>query len=139
MIQLYLPESMTWPYKCIQDQSFLQLGLFEGFLHVGNIIYQVLILQLSMLGGNFFLSFGVILQEKLGSQTSKCLSLYKFGTWASLVAQLVKNPPAIWETWVRFLGWEDPLEKGTATYSSILAWRIPWTLQSIWSQRVGHN
>ena len=42
-------------------------------------------------------------------------------------AQLVKNPLAMWETWVRSLGWEDPLEKGTATYSSILAWRIPWT------------
>ena len=50
-------------------------------------------------------------------------------SWASLVAQLVKNPPAMWETWVRFLGWEDPLEKGKATHSSILAWRIPWTIQ----------
>ena len=48
--------------------------------------------------------------------------------WASLVAQLVKNPPAMWETWVRSLGWEDPLEKGKATYSSILGWRIPWTV-----------
>ena len=48
--------------------------------------------------------------------------------WASLVAQLVKNPPAMWETWGRSLGWEDPLEKGKATYSSILAWRIPWTV-----------
>ena len=47
-------------------------------------------------------------------------------TWASLVAQLVKNPPAMWETWVRSQGWEDPLEKGKATHSSILAWRIPW-------------
>ena len=43
---------------------------------------------------------------------------------ASLIAQLVKNPPSIWETWVRSLGWEDPLEKGKATHSSILAWRI---------------
>ena len=47
---------------------------------------------------------------------------------ASLMAQLVKNPPAMRETRVRFLGWEDPLEKGTATQSSILAWRIPWTV-----------
>ena len=47
---------------------------------------------------------------------------------ASLVAQLVKNLPAMWETWVRSLGWEDPLEKGKATHSSILAWRIPWTV-----------
>ena len=46
---------------------------------------------------------------------------------ASLVAYLVKNLPAMGETWVRSLGWEDPLEKGKATHSSILAWRIPWT------------
>ena len=46
-------------------------------------------------------------------------------SWASLVAQLVKNLPAMQETWVRSLGWEDPLEKGKATHSSILAWRIP--------------
>ena len=48
---------------------------------------------------------------------------------ASLVAQLVKNPPAMWETWVQTLGWENPLEKGKASHSSILAWRIlysPW-------------
>ena len=49
-------------------------------------------------------------------------------SWASLVAQLVKNPPAMWETWAPSLGWEDPLEKGKATLSSILAWRIPWTV-----------
>ena len=49
-------------------------------------------------------------------------------SWASLVAQLVKNPPAMWETWFRSLGWEDLLEKGKATDSSILAWRIPWTV-----------
>ena len=43
------------------------------------------------------------------------------------MAQLVKNLPAMWETWVQTLGWEDPLEKGKAVHSSILAWRIPWT------------
>ena len=48
------------------------------------------------------------------------------GPRASLVAQMVKNPLAMWETWVRSLGWEDPLEKGKATHSSILAWRISW-------------
>ena len=47
-------------------------------------------------------------------------------SWASLVAQMVKNLPAVWETWVRSLGWEDPPEKGKATHASILAWRIPW-------------
>ena len=60
------------------------------------------------------------------------------------MAQMVKNLPETRETWVGSLGWEDPLEEGMATYSSILAWRIPWTeepggLQSIGSQRVRHN
>ena len=58
---------------------------------------------------------------------------------ASLVAQLVKNLLAMQETWVRSLGWEDLLEKGKATHSSILAWRIPWTIQSMGLQGVGHN
>ena len=47
---------------------------------------------------------------------------------ASLVCQLVNNLPAMWEPWVQSLGWEDPLEKGKATQSNILAWRIPWTV-----------
>ena len=59
-------------------------------------------------------------------------------SWAFLVAQLVKNLPAMRETWVRSLDWEDTLEKGKVTHSSILAWRIPWTVQSMGSQRVGH-
>ena len=63
---------------------------------------------------------------------------------ASLAAQMVKNLPAVREMQVRSLGWEGPLEKGQATHSSILAWRIPWTeepggLQSTGSQRVGHD
>ena len=49
-------------------------------------------------------------------------------SWASLVAQMVKNPLIMQETWVRSLGWEDPLKKGKAIHSSILAWRIPWTV-----------
>ena len=49
-------------------------------------------------------------------------------SWASLVAQLIKNPSAMWETWDRSLGWEDPLEERKATHSSILAWRTPWTV-----------
>ena len=64
--------------------------------------------------------------------------------WASLVAELVKNSPAMWETSVQSLGWEDPLEEEVTTHSSILAWKIPWTeepggLQSMESQRVEHN
>ena len=52
-------------------------------------------------------------------------------SWASLVAQLIKNPPTMWEAWVRSLDWEDALEKGKAIHSSILAWRIPWTAQGV--------
>ena len=65
-------------------------------------------------------------------------------SWASLVVQMVKNPPAMWETWVQSLAWKDPLEEGIATYSSILAWGIPmdrgaqWATAN-WSQRVGHD
>ena len=62
----------------------------------------------------------------------------------SLVAQTVKRLPTMWETWVQSLGWEDTLEKEMATRSSALAWKIPWTkepgrLQSMGSQRIGHN
>ena len=53
---------------------------------------------------------------------------YLYIPWASLVVQLVKNLPAMQKTWVQSLGWEDPLEKGKDTHSSILAWRIPWSV-----------
>ena len=70
------------------------------------------------------------------------LKLHSIPFWASLVAQTVKHLPAMQETWVRSLGREDPPEKGMATHSSILAWRIPWTgepggLRFIGSKRVG--
>ena len=58
---------------------------------------------------------------------------------ASLVAQKAKNPPVMQEILVQSLGWENPLEKGMATHSSILAWRISWTVLSTGSQRVGHD
>ena len=65
-------------------------------------------------------------------------------SWAFPVTQIVKNPPAMWETWVHSLSQKDPLEEGMATHSSILAWRILWTeepsgLQSMGSQKVRHN
>ena len=68
--------------------------------------------------------------------------LWYFG--ASLVAQMVKNPPTMQETWVQSPGWEDPLEEGTATHSRILAWRIPMERGAWWavahrSQRVRHD
>ena len=78
------------------------------------------------------------------SQIKNKSNEYFLKIWVSVVAQLVKNPPAMQETWVRSLGWEDPLEKGTATHSSILAWRISWTeepggIRSIGSKRVQHS
>ena len=58
---------------------------------------------------------------------------------SSLIVQLAKNLPAMQETWVQSLGWEDTLEKGKASNSSILAWRIPWTVQFMGLQRAGHD
>ena len=62
------------------------------------------------------------------SDMTEQLHFHFQSVWASLVGQLVKNPPAMHETWVQSLGWEDPLEKGKASHSSILAWRIPWSV-----------
>ena len=81
---------------------------------------------------------------ELGNSLGKGIGYPHQYSWASLVAQMVKNPLATPEIWVRPLGWEDPLEKGTATHCIIMAWRIPWTeesgrLQSMGSQRVRHD
>ena len=65
---------------------------------------------------------------RLGRSTGKGIGYSFQYAWASLVAQVVKNQPATQETWVQSLGWEDPLEKGKATPSSILTWRIPWII-----------
>ena len=70
----------------------------------------------------------------LGRSTGEGIGYLLQYSWASPVVQLVKNPPSMRETWVWSLGWEDILKKGMATYSSIQAWRIPWTIP--WSHRV---
>ena len=75
----------------------------------------------------------------LGRSTGERIGFPLQYSQASLLVQLVKKLPAMWETQVRSLGWEDPLEKGKATHSSIPAWRIPWTVQFMGSQRVGHD
>ena len=64
----------------------------------------------------------------LGRSTAEVIGYPLQYSWASLVVQLVKNPPVMWETWVQSLGWEDPLENGKDTHSSMLAWRIPQTV-----------
>ena len=78
----------------------------------------------------------------LGRSTAEGIGYPLQYSWASLVAQLVKNLPAMWETretWVQSLGWEYPLEKGKDTQSNILAQRIPWTIQSMGSQKVRYD
>ena len=67
----------------------------------------------------------------MGASFVTVFGLLSSGPGASFIAQLVKNPPAMQETWVRSLGWEDPLEREKATHSNILAWRIPQTVMSI--------
>ena len=79
----------------------------------------------------------------LGRSPGKGIGYTLQYSWASLVAQMVKNPPAVQETWVPSLVWEDLLEKEMATHSSILAWRIPWTEEpgrpQSWSQGIRHD
>ena len=70
----------------------------------------------------------VVMHETTRMFTDNTVSPSVSGEWASLVAQPVKSPPAVQETWVRPLDWDDPLEKGKATHSSILAWKVPWTI-----------
>ena len=81
---------------------------------------------------------------RLGSSPGEVIGYPLQYSWASLVAQPEKNLPAMWETWVRSLDWEDPLEEGMAIHSSILVWRIPWTeerdgLHSMGLHRDRHN
>ena len=73
---------------------------------------------------------------RCSSDTQPCLQeegIQFITVWASLVAQMVKDPPAMQETWIRSLSWEDPLEEGMATYSSILAWRMPMDRGAWWA------
>ena len=83
-------------------------------------------------------------QKQLSTLVGSLVGPRAWGGTCEPVAQTVKNLPAVGETWVRSLGWEDPLEKGMATHSSILPWRTPWAEepggpQSVESQRVGHD
>ena len=99
------------------------------FKYEGEILYRVSLLKCVVK----YVKFWNVHVEKWlnsvclkGFQNDHLMAILLF--WASLVAQLVKNPPTVWETWVLSLGWEDPLEKGMATHTSIWAWRSPWTV-----------
>ena len=76
--------------------------------------------------GSIFLDSKITVDSDCSHEIKRCLHQE---AWALLVAQLVKNLPGKWESWVWSPGWEDSLEKGMATHSSILAWRIPWTVK----------
>ena len=127
---------------CIVNEAEIDVSLkFSCFIYdpmdVGNLILGFIAFSKSSLNICKFLDH-VMLRPGLENFEHYFAS---FG--ASLIAQLVKNLPAMLETWVRSLDWEDPLEEGIATHSSILAWRIPWTeepgrLQSLGLKRVGH-
>ena len=110
-------------------------------------LFTLILWQLSIIlfyhrqNNNWYWFLHILISHRLLSQFSIIIALRQL---LGLVAQTVKNLPAMQETWVQFLSWEDPLEKGMDTRSSILAWRIPWTedpggLQSMGLQRVGHN
>ena len=106
----------VWVYL-VWDSAFytwmflsLGLGSFEDSKYIFNILFS-------------FFPFWNPYTHRLAREEGRLQC-----SWASLMAQLVKNLPAMWETWVWSLGWEDPLEKGKATHSNILAWRILWTI-----------
>ena len=95
-------------------------------------------------GHTEFSKFAGILSAALSQHHLSGFEIAQLEFWASLVAQRLRRLPTMRETWVRSLGREDPLEKEMATYSSTLAWRVPWReepgrLQSMGSQRVGHD
>ena len=107
--------------------------IINRFLHEPFLIVQLIAEESTCNAGD---PSGFLGQEDLlekGQATHSVILGFPF------VTQLVNNPPAMWETWAQSLGWENPLEMGKAMDFSILAWRIPWTIQSMGTQTVGHD
>ena len=114
----------------------LNLGTFEVWFFIRSVQFSCSVVSNSLRPHG--------LQYTMRLCPSPTPRVYPTHVWTSLVAQMVKRLPAMRETWVQSLGQEDPLEKETATHSSTLAWKIPWTeepgrLQSMELQRVGHD
>ena len=109
---LILFEVLWWPFDP-QKSSFSEVTMFF-WITDHHIYWPTGTVHIFLVTESLFIQF--------------CLGYPLQYSWVSTVTQWVKNPPAMWETWVWFLGWDDPLEKGKATHSTILAWRIPWTV-----------
>ena len=114
---------------CFYSLTFVEGKYFPGMIHTFRTSLHTLGFTDSSVGKESACNAGVP-GSSPGSERSSGEGIgYPLQySWASLVAQLVKNLPSMWETWIKSLPWEDPLEKGKATHSSILAWRIPWTV-----------
>ena len=112
---------------------FLTQGLNPGLLHCTQTLYC---LSYQGIPKRLILYYPACSEKNIILHRKETMSLVRLNyaqyRWASQVAQMVKSLPAMQKTWVWSLGWEDPQEKGTATHSSILAWRIPWTVESDW-------
>ena len=126
VVQSYL--TLSYPMDCSLPGSSMH-GIFQAreleWVAIGG-KYQFIMFPNSSVGKESTCNTGDHgLIPGLGRSTGKGIAYPLQYSWASLVAQLVKNLPAMQETWVQSLGWEDPLEKGKFTHSSILAWRIP--------------
>ena len=143
----YLPSPASFPYPllsgscllalCIYNSVSFLLSLLIFFLdsaykwnHTVFVFIWLISLSITPFGSIHIVTYGKISFFLWLSNISSCIyvCVYMYMCiWASLVAQTVKNLPAMQETQIRSPGWEDPLEKGMAIHSSILAWRIPWT------------
>ena len=145
---LLLKIGLWWTFVCISLFATLKfLGINYWFLSIINqyvlpyrkwsIISPILIHTLSL--KNIIFEFLFCLLFFINHTEIAIKLKYYFIVWASLVALMVNNPPAMPETWVRSLGWEDLLEKGMATHSSTLAWRIPWTEEPGGLQSISHR
>ena len=125
------------------EQLFFLFVLFCNFLNMSQWASQVaLVVQNLPASAGDIRDDGSIPGSGRSPWSRDCYPLQY--SWASLVAQLVKNPPALQEIWVRSLGWKDPPKEEMATHSSIFAWKIPWTempggLQSTRPQKVRHD
>ena len=117
---LALPKNPTFMWICVTNRNICTSYLHHNSPFMASLIAQLL-KNLSAMQETLIQFLGRGSGRSPGEEIGYLLQC----SWTSLISQLVKNPPAMQETWVQSLGWEDPLEKGKATHSSILVWRLP--------------